>query len=219
MKKIKINELKYDFSKYGSLKIIAPVGSAGSVFIEQFFAQLALIKNARITTTDEVFIDRLISSHLINVKHYDVYKEKNEIYYYIKYLYQLSHHRVNELISKHDHKDIKKYNKDHKIKMNPEFLIINFETLIQDEEIQKMCQFIIDYSKLTNIYIIHLDSQKSSRQLLNTDSEIFLNDHIHGLGSFKNNQYSIKKLFEFDYKDEYQIKYQITRQNEKYLNY
>ncbi len=108
MKKIKINELKYDFSKYGSLKIIAPVGSAGSVFIEQFFAQLVLIKNVRIMSTDEVFIDRLISSQLINVKQYDIYKDKNEIYYYIKYLYQLCHQRVNELISKYDHKDIEK---------------------------------------------------------------------------------------------------------------
>lgn len=170
-------------------------------------------------STDEVFIDRLISSQLINVKQYDIYKDKNEIYYYIKYLYQLCHQRVNELISKYDHNDIEKYNNDHKIKMNPEFLIINFETLIQNEEIQKMCQFIIDYSKLTNIYVIYLDSQESSRQLIKMDSKIILNHHIYGSGVFKNDQYSIKKLFEFDYMEEYQIKYQITQKNNKNINY
>ena len=219
MKKIKINELNYDFSKYGSLRIITPVGSAGSVFIEQFFSQLVLIKNAKIMTTDEVFIDRLISYDLINVKHYDIYKEKNEIYYYIKYLYQLCHQRIIGLKLKCNHNNVKKYNEDHKIKMNPEFLIINFETLTQDEEIQKMCQFIIDYSKLTNIYIIDLESQESSCQLLNMDSEIVLNNRDHGSGSLKNNQYFIEKLFEFNYVDKYQIKSQITQKNNKTINY
>ena len=216
MKKIKINELKYDFSKYGSLTICSPIGSAGSVFVNQFLAQVALIKNANIMTTDSIFVDHFINYDLINFKYYDHFKEKNEIYYYIKYLYQLCHQRIIELKSKYnDNISAQEYNKNHKIKMNPEFLVITIDILNQSEEIQKMCQFMIDYSQLTNIYVIDLEKQDHSHHFIETDSKIFLNHHTQGYGSIKNNQYFINKIFHFKYKNEYEIKEQFTQKNSK----
>lgn len=221
MKKIKINELEYDFSKYGSLTIHSPIGSAGSVFVNQLFAQVALIKNANIMSTDSIFIDHFINYDLINFKYYDHFKEKDEIYYYIKYLYQLCHQRIIELDLKYsDTLTAKDYNKNHKIKMNPQFLIINFETLYQNKEIQKMCQFMIDHSQLTNIYVIDLEKQQDhSHHFIETDSRIFLNHHTQGYGSIKNNQYFINKIFYFKYKNEYEIKKQFTQKNNKTINY
>ena len=216
MKKIKINELEYDFSKYGSLTIFSPIGSAGSVFVNQFLAQVALIKNANVMTTDSIFVDHFINYDLINFKYYDHFKEKNEIYYYIKYLYQLCHQRIIELKSKYnDNISAQEYNKNHKIKMNPEFLVITIDILNQGEEIQKMCQFMIDHSQLTNIYVIDLEKQNHSHHFIETDSTIFLDHHTQGYGTIKNDQYFINKIFYFKYKNEYEIKEQFTQKNSK----
>lgn len=217
MKKIKINELEYDFSKYGSLTIFSPIGSAGSVFINQFLAQVVLIKNANVMMTDNTFINRFINYDLMNVTCYDSLKEKNEIYHHIKHLYQICHKRIIELKSKYnDNISAQEYNKNHKIKMNPEFLVITIDILNQSEEIQKMCQFMIDYSQLTNIYVIDLEKQQDhSHHFIETDSTIFLNHHTQGYGSIKNNQYFINKIFYFKYKNEYEIKEQFTQKNSK----
>lgn len=216
MKKIKINNLKYDFSKYGSLTIVSPIGSAGSVFIDQFLAQVALIKNANVMTTNNMFINRFINYDLMNVNCYNSLKEKNEIYHHIKHLYQLCHKRIIELKAKYDDNiSAQEYNKNHKIKMNPEFLVITIDILNQNEEIQKMCQFMIDHSQLTNIYVIDLEKQNHSHHFIETDSTIFLDHHMQGHGTIKNSQYFISKTFDFKYKDEYEIKEQLTHQNFK----
>lgn len=216
MKKIKINNLKYDFSKYGSLTIVSPVGPESSVFIDQFLAQVALIKNANVITTDNTFINKFIKYDLMNVACYDSLKEKNEIYYHIKHLYQTCHKRIIELKSKYDdHISAQEYNKNHKIKMNPEFLMITIDILNQSEEIQKMCQFMIDYSQLTNIYVIDLEKQDYSHHFIETDSTIFLDHHTQGYGEIKNNQYFIDKIFYFKCKNEYEIKKQLTHQNSR----
>lgn len=216
MKKIKINNLKYDFSKYGSLTIASPIGSTGSVFIDQFLAQVALIKNANVMTTDDTFINRFINYDLMNVIYYDSLTGKNEIYHYIKHLYQTCHKRIIELKSKYDNNiSAQEYNKNHKIKMNPEFLVITIDILNQSEEIQKMCQFMIDHSQLTNIYVIDLEKQDYSHHFIETDSTIFLDHHTQGYGAIKNNQYFIDKIFYFKYKNEYEIKKQLTQQNFK----
>lgn len=216
MKKIKINNLKYDFSKYGSLTILSPIGSVGNVFIDQFLAQVALIKNANIITTDNTFINKFIKYDLMNVACYDSLKEKNEIYYHIKHLYQICHKRIIELKSKYgDYMSVQEYNKNHKIKMNPEFLVITIDILNQSEEIQKMCQFMIDHSQLTNIYVIDLEKQNYSHHFIKTNSTIFLDHHSQGHGAITNSQYFIDKMFYFKYKNEYEIKEQLTHQNFK----
>lgn len=218
MKKIKINNFEYDFSKYGSLKIISPAVSdeQGCVFVNRFLAQVALIKNSNIVSTDNTFTNHFIYYDLINFKYYDHFKEKDEIYYYIKYLYQLCHQRIIELDLKYsDTLTAKDYNKNHKIKMNPQFLIINFETLYQNKEIQKMCQFMIDHSQLTNIYVIDIEKREDNYNVINTNSTIFLDNHIQGWSSFSNDQYSIDEIFHFKYKSKYEIKNKITQQNVK----